>query len=93
MDDQTLPLDLENRKAVEREFDAAYSKLNVLARFFAPQGASDESDMTLDWSERQGVALMLREITDNLDHLWEGMTSPALQANPALALGASRRAA
>jgi len=41
-----------------------------LARFFAQHGASCESDLTLEWSERQGVALMLREITDNLDHLW-----------------------
>jgi len=74
MADQTLPLTLENRKDAEAEFNAAYSKLNVLARFFAPHGASGESDLTLDWSERQGVALMLREITDNLDHLWANVS-------------------
>lgn len=67
---KTLPASLENIKDGKREFDGLFNKLNLLAHVFDTKGPMDESPMTLDWSERRGVAAMLRELTDDLESLW-----------------------
>lgn len=52
-----------------------------------------ESGMTLNWNERRGMALTLREMTDNLDVLWAAMSCPAPHVHPVLEEEASRKAA
>jgi hypothetical protein len=65
MADQTLPA-----------FSALYNKLNALALLFDTKGIMDETSLSLDWSERRGIAAMLRDLTDDLEGLGGHLNAP-----------------